>query len=430
MRRLTAATVIGNTIEFYDFNVYGTLTAVVFGRLFFAAGDPALGVFLAFATFAVGFIARPVGGVVFGHFGDKYGRKHMLVLSMLTMGVATTLMGFLPTYAQAGAIAPVALVVLRFVQGFGIGGEWGGAITLMIESAPKRRRGFYGAAVQTGNALGIILATGMVTSLFLLLTPEQIDAWGWRVPLLFSVVLVVIGLIIRSKVEESPAFVENKQAESTSRAPLLETLRYHYRMVLLAIGMYVAVAAFGFTQGVFFTSYLVNDIHFAAATATMVNLVAAVGNLIATLIGGAVSDRIGRRNAYIIGGALVIVGAPAMFAAGATGNLPLILVVMFLTGAISGFVYGAQAALFFELFPARVRYTGVSVGFQIAAVLGGGLTPLLAATLTRATGSTAPTAVYIIALSVVLIVCTALAPRVMRTERLASPATPRDTKET
>ncbi|MEV5537120.1 MFS transporter [Saccharopolyspora shandongensis] len=430
MRRLTAATVIGNTIEFYDFNVYGTLTAVVFGRLFFAAGDPALGVFLAFATFAVGFIARPVGGIVFGHFGDKYGRKHMLVLSMLTMGVATTLMGFLPTYAQAGAIAPIALVVLRFVQGFGIGGEWGGAVTLMIESAPERRRGFYGAAVQTGNALGIILATGMVTGLFLLLTPEQIDAWGWRVPLLFSVVLVVIGLIIRSKVEESPAFVENKQAEATSRAPLMETLRYHYRMVLLAIGMYVAVAAFGFTQGVFFTSYLVNDIHFAAATATMVNLVHAVGNLIATLIGGAVSDRIGRRNAYIIGGALVIVGAPAMFAAGATGNLPLILVVMFLTGAISGFVYGAQAALFFELFPARVRYTGVSVGFQIAAVLGGGLTPLLAATLTQATGSTAPTAVYIIVLSVVLIVCTALAPRVMRTERLASPATPRDTKET
>ncbi|MEV6229973.1 MFS transporter [Saccharopolyspora shandongensis] len=430
MRRLTAATVIGNTIEFYDFNVYGTLTAVVFGRLFFAAGDPALGVFLAFATFAVGFIARPVGGIVFGHFGDKYGRKHMLVLSMLTMGVATTLMGFLPTYAQAGAIAPIALVGLRFVQGFGIGGEWGGAVTLMIESAPERRRGFYGAAVQTGNALGIILATGMVTGLFLLLTPEQIDAWGWRVPLLFSVVLVVIGLIIRSKVEESPAFVENKQAEATSRAPLVETLRYHYRMVLLAIGMYIAVAAFGFTQGVFFTSYLVNDIHFAAATATMVNLVAAVGNLIATLIGGAVSDRIGRRNAYIIGGALLIVGAPAMFAAGATGNLPLILVVMFLTGAISGFVYGAQAALFFELFPARVRYTGVSVGFQIAAVLGGGLTPLLAATLTQATGSTAPAAVYIAVLSVVLIVCTALAPRVMRAERLASPATPRDTKET
>ena len=422
MRRLTAATLIGNTIEFYDFNVYGTLTAVVFGSLFFSASDPVLGTFLAFATFAIGFLSRPLGGIVFGHFGDKYGRKPVLIASMLIMGLATTLMGLLPTYAQVGILAPILLVILRFLQGFGIGGEWGGAVTLMMESAPPKRRGIYGSAVQLGSGLGIILATGMVTGLFIFLTPEQVLAWGWRIPLLFSVVLIIAGLIIRSRIEESPEFTSPAKRTEKPRMPLGETLRYHWRMVLLAIGMYIAVAAFGFTQGVYFVSYLVENVGIARADATAANLIAAVTYLVATLLGGWLSDKIGRTRAYILGGALIIVAPFIMFGAGSTGNVPLIFATMGLVGLLSGTAYGAQAALFFELFPARVRYTGVSLGFQTAAVLGGGLTPLIAASMTQATGSPLAVCFYIAGLAVVLIVCTLLAPRVVRAETRASEA--------
>lgn len=422
MSRLTAATVVGNTIEFYDFNVYGTLTAVVFGSLFFAAGDPAVGVLLAFATFAVGFLARPIGGVVFGHFGDKYGRKRVLVASLLIMGLATMFMGLLPTYSQVGVWAPISLVLLRFIQGFAIGGEWGGAVTLMMESAPAKRRGLFGAAVQTGAGLGIILATGMISGLFLLLTMEQIMAWGWRIPLLFSVVLVVVGLVVRSKISESPVFEDEKKADDTPRVPILETLRFHWRMVLLAIGMYVGVAAFGFTQGVFFTSYLVNTVHLTPAIASLANLIAAVGYLLATIVGGLLSDKLTRTKAYVIGGFLIIGATLLMFALGATGSQTVILCGMFVVGAMSGIAYGAQASLFFELFPARVRYTGVSLGFQIAAVLGGGLTPLIAASLTQATGSTVAIAVYISVLAIIMIACTLASPRVLRAEQRKAPA--------
>lgn len=429
MARLTAATVVGNAIEFYDFNVYGTLTAVVFGRLFFSAEDPVLGTFLAFTTFAVGFLARPIGGIVFGHFGDRIGRKPMLVASLLTMGIATMLMGLLPTYAQVGALAPVLLVLLRFVQGLGIGGEWGGAITLMMESAPERRRGIFGSAVQTGSGLGIMLSTGVVTLLFVLLTPEQIDAWGWRIPLLFSVVLVAVGLIIRSKIEESPAFREREAVAAPPRVPVFETLRKHWRMVLVAIGMYISVAAFGFTQGVFFVSYLVNQMQIAPATATLANLVAAAGYLLATLLGGWLSDQIGRTRAYLVGAVLILIAPFLMFGIGATGSVPLILAVMPVVGALGGVAYGAQAALFFELFPARVRYTGISLGFQIAAVLGGGLTPLIAASLTEATGTTTSVSIYLGALTALMIVCTLVAPRVIRREAAHEPSAVREPVE-
>lgn len=418
-RRLVAATVVGNAIEFYDFSVYGTLTAVVFGRLFFASDNPALGTFLAFATFAVGFISRPLGGLIFGHFGDKFGRKPVLVASLLTMGIATTLMGLLPTHAQVGALAPALLVILRFIQGFGIGGEWGGAVTLMMESTPSKRRGFFGSAVQTGSGIGIILATTMVTGMLLLLSPEQVDAWGWRIPLLFSVVLIVTGLIVRSRIEELPEFLAREGAAKIPRAPVLETLRAHWRMVLLAIGMYVGVAAFGFTQGVFFISYLLNTIGLPQYIGTIANLIAAVTYLCFILVGGVLADRMGRTRAYILGGILLIPAPFIMFGSGATGSIPLIFIAMAIVGALSGIGYGAQASLFFELFPARVRYTGVSLGFQVAAVLGGGLTPLIGSALTEATGSTLAICVYIAILAVVLIICTLFAPRLVRFEERA-----------
>lgn len=416
-RRKTAfATVIGNTIEFYDFTVYGTLTALVFGQVFFTNQDPAIATFLALATFGVGFISRPLGGIVFGHFGDKFGRKPVLVTSLLTMGLATALMGVLPTYETAGWIAPVLLVSLRFIQGFGIGGEWGGAVTLMLESTPEKKRGLFGALVQTGSGMGIMLATGVVTLMVTTLSPEQLLAWGWRIPLLLSLVLVVVGLIIRSKIEESPEFQVLEQKADVARAPIAETLRKHWRMVILAIGMYIGIAAFGFTQGVYFVSYLTNTVQVPQAVATTANLVAAFFYFLATIIGGLLSDKIGRLKAYILGGLLLVPAPFLMFGAGATGSIPLIFVAMAVIGLLTGIGYGSQAALFFTLFPPRVRYTGISVGFQVAAVIGGGVTPLLAAALTESTGSTLPISLYIVSLAALLILCSLAAPRLIRKE--------------
>lgn len=416
VRKTTAATIVGNTIEFYDFNVYGTLTALVFGRLFFAGVDPVAGTLLAFATFAVGFLSRPLGGVVFGHFGDKYGRKPVLVASLITMGGATCLMGVLPTYASIGFFAPLLLVALRFVQGFGIGGEWGGAVTLMIESAPERRRGVFGSLVQTGSGLGIILGTGTVAVLTSALSEEQLLAWGWRVPFLVSAVLVAVGLVIRARIDESPEFEKLEADSQVTRAPLLETLRHHYRMVLLSIGMYVAVAAFGFTQGVFFVSYLIDSVHVSATAATTANLIASVFYLLATLLGGWMSDRFSRIGTYVLGGVMLVPAPFLMFGAGSTGSVPVIFGAMVLIGVMTGIGYGSQAALFFELFPAKVRYTGISTGFQTAAVLGGGLTPLLAESLFQSSGTTVTVSLYIAALAVLMVACTLVAPRVVRSE--------------
>ncbi|WP_423057937.1 MFS transporter [Brevibacterium linens] len=416
LRKTAAATVVGNFIEFYDFTVYGTLTALVFGRLFFATEDTTVATFLTLATFGVGFLSRPLGGIVFGHFGDKLGRKPVLVMSLLTMGGATALMGLLPTYHAAGWIGPVLLVCLRFVQGLGIGGEWGGAITLMLENAPEKKRGFFGALVQTGSGLGIILATGMVTVLATALTPEQLDAWGWRIPLLFSLLLVVVGLIIRARIEESPEFHRMQRKSDVSRAPIWETLRRHWAIVLLAIGMYIGIAAFGFTQGVYYVSYLSTTVQVSEAVATTANLVAAAFYVLAIVLGGYLSDKLGRVRTYILGGILLIPAPFIMFAGGATGNTMSIYITMAIVGVMTGVGYGSQAALFFELFPTRVRYTGISLGFQIAAVLGGGITPLLAAVLTESTGSTLGISFYLAGLAVLLILCTLFAPRIVRKE--------------
>lgn len=416
MRRLVAATVIGNTIEFYDFAVYGTLTAIVFSKIFFPQSDPSVATLLVLATFAVGFLSRPLGGVIFGHLGDRIGRKPTLILSMLLMGGATALMGVLPSYESAGIAAPMMLVGLRFLQGFGIGGEWGGAVSLMIESAPKHRRGIYGAAVQTGSGLGIILSTLTVTILTTSLTSEQLLAWGWRIPLLLSVLLIVVGLVIRSSIDESPEFERVLAGQKVVRVPVWETLRRHWRTVLLAIAMYIGVAAFGFTQGVFFVGHLVNEIGLPRPTATEANLIAAVFYLLATLVGGLLSDRLGRIRAYVLGGVALIPAPYLMFWAGDTASVRLIFAAMAVVGVLSGVAYGAQAALFFELFPAKLRYTGISLGFQTAAVLGGGLTPIFAALLFQSSGSTVPVSLYLTALTVLMIVSSLVARPVLREE--------------
>lgn len=417
LRRVTAASVIGNTIEFYDFIIYGSLTALVFSQIFFPSFDPAVGTLLAFATFAVGFISRPLGGIIFGHFGDKFGRRPTLVVSLLLMGGATALMGLLPTYEQVGLLAPVLLVTLRFVQGFGIGGEWGGAVSLMVESAPRNRRGVFGAAVQMGSGFGIILSSATLTILLASMGSEELFAWGWRIPLLISAVLVAVGLVIRVMIPESPQFEALKSDNKVVKMPLTQVLRHHHRTVLAAIGMYVGIGAFGFIQGVFFISYITGTLGIDRAVATAVNLVAAVFYLLTTLLGGWLSDRFGRRRIFAIGVSLMVPATFIMFAAAQSGSVPVLFVAMAIVGACSGLPYGVQAALFFELFPAKVRYTGISLGFQIAVVLGGGLSPIIAQLLvTSSGGSTLPISFYVVSLAILALICTAIIPGVLRRE--------------
>lgn len=424
LRRMTAACVIGNTIEFYDFTIYGTLTALIFSRLFFPSFDPAIGTLLAFGTFGIGFISRPLGGILFGHFGDRFGRKPTLVVSLLVMGGATMLMGLLPTYAQAGVLAPLLLITLRFLQGFGIGGEWGGAVSLMVESAPKGRRGLYGAAVQTGSGFGIILSSATLTILLTTLTSGQLLAWGWRLPLFFSAILVVVGIVVRTMIPESPQFAEVKAQEKIVKIPVGEVLRRHYRMVLTAIGLYIGVGAFGFIQGVFFISYITGSLGVDRATATAVNLTAAIFYLITTVLGGWLSDKFGRKRIYFLGAVLLVIAPFIMFGSAATGSVPLLFIGMAVVGAFSGIPYGVQASLFFELFPANVRYTGISMGFQIAVVLGGGLSPIIAQLLVTASGgNTIPVSLYIVVLAILMAVCTLIVSRVSRAEGIGSSAT-------
>ncbi|HEY3687528.1 MAG TPA: MFS transporter [Streptosporangiaceae bacterium] len=405
--KLATASIIGNTIEFYDFTIYATLTALVFTRLFFPAHDPLVGTLLSFGAFAAGFLARPIGGIVFGHFGDRLGRRNTLMWSLGVMGVATFLIGLLPTYASVGVTAPILLTVLRVVQGFGIGGEWGGAVSLMVESAPPRRRGLYGSLVQTGSGLGIILSSLTVSALLAFCTPAQLLAWGWRVPFLVSLVLVGVGVVVRWQISESPAFRATAGRARAVKVPLWETLRRHPRNVLVATGLHVSDAAFGFLMGVFTISYVTNQLHLPNKIAVDMNLVGAVFYLVATVVGGAVSDRVGRRRAYLVFAALMIPAVFVFFWLLGLGSVPLLFVAGALAQTVLGLVYGIQAAFFSELFSTEVRYSGISLGFQLATVLGGALMPTIASLLIASSGgATWSVSVYITVLVVITLVAT------------------------
>ncbi|TDE38795.1 MFS transporter [Nonomuraea mesophila] len=405
-RKLTAATIVGNTIEFYDFTIYGTLTALVFGRLFFPTSDPLAGTLLAFGTFAVGFVSRPLGGVLFGHLGDRLGRKPTLTWSLGVMGTATFLMGLLPTYADIGVWAPIMLTFLRFCQGLGIGGEWGGAVSLMVESAPPSRRGWYGSLVQTGSGFGIILSSLTLTTLLATLGTGELLAWGWRIPFLVSVVLVGVGLVVRMQIQESPEFREVKAGERVERAPVWQTVRQHPRTIALAIGLYVAIAAFGFVIGVFVISYTVQELGLSRELAVTANLVNGVFYVVGILVAGALSDRIGRRRTYLLCGLLLIPAPFLYFALLDTRSIPLVLAGSVFVGLVSGLPYGVQAALFCELFPARLRYSGISLGFQVATVLGGALAPTVASLLFAAARHSWAISAYIAGLAVLMVLCT------------------------
>ena len=313
IKKVAAASFIGTTIEWYDFFLYGTAAALVFGELFFPESEPLVGTLLAFGTYAVGFAARPIGGVVFGHFGDRIGRKSMLVLSLLIMGVATFLIGVLPTFASIGIMAPILLVVLRFAQGIGVGGEWGGAVLMSVEHAPKGRRGFFGSWPQMGVPAGLLLSTGVFALVQAMTSEAAFMSWGWRVPFLASAILVGVGLFIRLKIMESPAFERVKETKTEAPKPIVDVVRKYPREVLTAMGMRVAENGCFYILTVFVLAYGEDELGLAKGTMLTGVIIAAAIGLVTVPLWGALSDRVGRKPLYLAGAVVTTLWAFPLF---------------------------------------------------------------------------------------------------------------------
>lgn len=404
MRRVIASSFMGSMIEFYDFILYATAASIVFNKVFFSDLPGSVALLASFATFAVGYLARPLGGLVFGHFGDRYGRKNVLILSMLLMGGASIAMGLLPSTATIGIIAPILLILLRIVQGISVGGEWGGAILIALEHAPKKNRGFAAGLANAGGPVGAVLATLMLGA-FSNLPESQFLAWGWRVPFLLSVVLLVIGLVIRLRVAETPMFQKLEDEGEKRRAPIVEVLRHHWRTVLVAL---VAVLAFTATQGLM-TVWGVSEAVGAGADKTGVLNWKAVGAITTVLfsIGAArLSDRLGRRVVIISGCVLGVLLAFPIVALLQTGTVWGFAVAIILgNGLVQGIVYGPMAAFVAEQFPTHLRFTGASASYQTASTIGAGFSPMIATGLAILFSATWPVAVFWI----LVLVCAAIA---------------------
>jgi metabolite-proton symporter len=408
--KIAAASFVGTAIEWYDFFLYGTAAALVFNKLFFPKVDSLIGALLAFGTFAVGFLARPVGGIVFGHFGDRLGRKAMLSLTLLIMGIATFAIGILPTYETIGVAAPLLLVTLRLAQGFGLGGEWGGAVLMAVEHAPPNRRGFYGSWPQTGAPAGLLLSTAAFALVSRLPEPALL-AWGWRIPFLASALLVGVGAFIRLCVVESPELARVKAASAEARLPILDVLEHHKRSVALAMSARVAENAYFYVYTTFVLAYATQRAHVTRETVLTGVLIAAALHLVAIPLFGLLSDVVGRRPVYMFGAIFSGAFTVPFFLLVGTGR-PSLVWLAIVAGVSVGHaaMYGPQASFFSELFGARIRYTGASLGYQLASVIAGGLSPMIAAALLEAAhGGFWPIALYMMALAIVTLVAVWLA---------------------
>jgi metabolite-proton symporter len=384
LRQVVAASLVGATIEWYDFFLYGVVAGIVLNKLYFPVSDPVISTLLAYATFAVGFVARPVGGIIFGHFGDKIGRKSMLVMTLMLMGVSTFLIGLLPSYAQIGIAAPVLLLFLRIVQGIGLGGEWGGAVLMAFEYAPDNRRGLYASIPQIGLALGLCLASGVVALLSSTLTEAQFLAYGWRAAFLLSVALVGIGLYIRLNILETPAFAEVKRANREAAVPFVSMIKGYPGNVLAGMGARCIDGVFFNIFAVFSIGYLTQTIHVPRTQALLGVTLAALVMCVTIPLFGLLSDQVGRTRVYVWGSLITGFSAfPAfwIFKTHPADTTAIWFAIIIPFGVLYASIYGPEAALFSELFPTRVRYTGISFVYQFSGIFASGLTPIIATAL-------------------------------------------------
>ncbi|HEV2867361.1 MAG TPA: MFS transporter, partial [Allosphingosinicella sp.] len=376
LRRVVLASLVGTTVEWYDFFLYGSAAALVFNRLFFPEYDPLTGTLLAFATYALGFVARPVGGIVFGHFGDRVGRKRLLMLSLVLMGLATVLIGALPTYARIGIWAPIALILLRLVQGFAVGGEWGGAVLMAAEHGDAARRGFWASWPQAGVPAGNLLAAGVLALMAGVQEEADFLDWGWRVPFLLSAVLVVIGWYIRNRISESRLFEQAvEEAKAPPRLPAIEVFRERPRAVLLGAGLRVGENISYYILTVFSLTYLVDVAAESRSLALNALLIGAAMQFFAIPLFARLSDRIGRRPVYAFGAFGLAGWSFALFGLLGSGENLAIYGALIVGLVLHGAMYGPQAAFITELFPTRIRYSGVSIAYQLTSIVAGSLAP-------------------------------------------------------
>jgi metabolite-proton symporter len=408
--KVASASFIGTTVEYYDFFIYGTAAALVFPKLFFPNTSPLVGALLSFATLGVGFLARPVGGVVFGHFGDRVGRKKMLVISLVMMGVATTLMGLMPSYALIGIAAPILLTVLRLVQGFAVGGEWGGATLMAVEHAPPGRRGFFGAFPQMGAPAGVGLATIAFFAVSQL-DYEQFLSWGWRLPFLFSAVLVVVGLVIRLSIAESPEFEKVREAAVEVKMPIAEAFRRHPREIFLVAGTYLSQGVLAYICMSYLVSFATTQVGIPRPQVLMGVFVAAVIATVLYPVFGSLADRWGRKTIYLLGAVLMLVSIIPAFALINTGNAVAFGVALVLVfGIAMAPAGGVTGSLFSMIFTPEVRYSGASVGYTISQICGAAFAPLIATALFAINNSTVPVVVYLLVVCAISVISVLLLP--------------------
>jgi MHS family shikimate/dehydroshikimate transporter-like MFS transporter len=414
VRKVALAACAATSIEWYDFFIYLTAAALVFPTLFFPTDiSPTTGVLASFATAAGGFAARPVGGALFGHFGDRFGRKPTLVFALVLMGVASTLIGLLPTFATIGLLAPILLAVLRVCQGLAIGGQWGGAALLATEYAPEDKRGFYGSFAQIGVPVGLILGNTIFLVLTATLSTDAFNAWGWRVPFLLSVVLVGIAMYIQLKIEDTPAYKQlqeraerRRQEEEGGEAgqggsPLIAVFREHPGQVFLAAGAYIVINGTFYILVTGMLDYGTRDLGLSRSTMLTAVLISSVFQVFALPAFAAISDRVSRRLVYLAGAVLVALWAFPMFWLVDTASFVLITVGLVVGNALLSVMYGPQAALFAEMFSARVRYSGASMGYQLGSLVAGGLSPFIMTSLLAATGTSASVSAYIVIMAAI-----------------------------
>ncbi|MGB4136309.1 MAG: MFS transporter [Microbacterium sp.] len=411
-RRVVVATVVGTTVEWYDFFIYAFAAATVFATLFFEPMGKEFAQIVSFFTVGVSFLFRPLGAFLAGHFGDKIGRRPMLVITLLLMGAATTLVGLLPTHAVIGVWAPILLILLRVIQGISAGGEWGGAVLMAVEHAPRKKRGLFGASPQIGVPIGLLLASMVLAVMAQIAKGDAFLAWGWRVPFLLSVVLIAVGYWVRRRVEESPVFVEIAERREETRMPIVQLFRHHALLVIVAALVFAGNNAVGYmTTGGYVQHYATDPkgpIGLDTGAVFWVVALSGVTWLVFTWLAGWLSDRLGRRNTYILGWILQLIGVLLLFLLTNLGTVASLAAALVILTVGLGFTYGPQAALYAELFPASIRFSGVSISYAIGAIVGGAFSPLIAQAIFQSTHSTTGITWYLAGMTVVGLIATLL----------------------